>query len=179
MLSSVPGIPPARAGLSSSFTVTRAYLRFPILQVTGSPLRSLAPTQCRHTRLPLAQTSSHLLPRSAGTLRTRPAPGRPATLAALPPAPVRVPAAHPPLTACFREPGRPPAAAMIVPSRDRGAALKPRLPPPACPYRRTAERPTLGRGLLEFGALMFPVHRRPLPSCDTGSCSFRYLRAHP
>lgn len=134
--------------------------------------------QCRHTRLPLAQTLSHLLPRSAGTLRTRPAPGRPATLAAVPLAPVRVPAAHPPLTACFREPGRPPAAAMIVLSRDRGAALKPRLIPPSCPYPRTSERPTLGGRLLEVGALLFPVNRRPLPSCDTGSCGFRYLRAH-
>lgn len=46
---------------------------------------------------------------------------------------VRVSAARPPLTACFREPGWPVAAAMMVLSRDGGAAPKPRpsiLPPP-------------------------------------------------
>lgn len=44
---------------------------------------------------------------------------------------VRVPAARPPLTACFREPGWPAAAAMMAPSRDGGAAPKPLLP--SCP----------------------------------------------
>lgn len=46
---------------------------------------------------------------------------------------VRVPAPRPPLTACFREPGWPVAAAMMAPSRDGGTAPKPRpsiLPPP-------------------------------------------------
>lgn len=121
-------LPPC-VGLSSCFMVTRVHLRFPILQVTVTPLRPLAPAQSHHARPRLAQTLSHLLPRSAGTLRTRPAPGRPAALAA--PAPARVPAARPPLTACFREPCRPPAAAMMVLSRDGGAAIKPRPSPPS------------------------------------------------
>lgn len=66
---------------------------------------------------PLARRPDPVSPAapSAGTLRTRPAPGRRAALPALPPAPARVPAARPPLTACFREPGRPLAAAMIGP----------------------------------------------------------------
>lgn len=133
--SSVPGIPPTRAGLSSCFRVMRVHLRCPLLQVTGAPLRPLAPAQRCHIRLHLAQTPSHLLSRSAGTPRTRPAPGRPATLPAVAAAPARVPAALPPLTACFREPGRPLAAAMMASSRDGGAAPKPRPVRPPSPTR--------------------------------------------
>lgn len=54
--SAVAGIPPARAGLSSCFRVTRVHLRFPILQVTGTLLRPLAPAQRRHNGSRLAQT---------------------------------------------------------------------------------------------------------------------------
>lgn len=79
-------------------------------------MRPLVPAQRRHIRSRLAQTTFHLLPRSAGTLRTRPAPGRLPALPALPALPpARVPPARPPLTACFREPGSPLAAAMMGP----------------------------------------------------------------
>ena len=109
---------------------------------SGHPrLRPLAPAT--HARA-LPRPWSHLLPRSAGTLRARPAPGRPAALPALPPAlaPARVPPARPPLTACFREPGRPLAAAMMAPSRDGGAAFKPR--PCSASSRDSATPPNAG-----------------------------------
>lgn len=60
----------------------------------------------------------------------------------------RVPAARPPLTACFREPGWLVAAAMIASSRDGGAARKPR--PIAAP--RPGAEETVGQGMLERGA---------------------------
>lgn len=139
---SVPAISPARAGPLPRLQGHASRISPPPGRRPPGP--PLAHAQRCHTRSHLAQTPSHLLPRSAGTLRTRPAPGRPAALPALPPAPARAPAARPPLAASFREPGRPLAAAMMVPSRDEGAPLKPR-PRPAPSPRRSAE---LSCGLL-------------------------------
>ena len=120
-------LPPARASRVASGH-TRASQISPSFGSGHPHLRPLAPLAAATHARALLRPWSHLLPRSAGTLRTRPAPGRPAALPALPPAlaPARVPPARPPLTACFREPGRPLAAAMMAPSRDRGAAFKPR-----------------------------------------------------
>lgn len=131
---SVPAISPARAGPLPRLQGHASRISPP--PGRRPPGRPLAHAQRCHTRSHLAQTPSHLLPRSAGTLRTRPAPGRPAALPALPPAPARAPAARPPLAASFREPGRPLAAAMMVPSRDGARPEAPPLSPAPKPRPR-------------------------------------------
>lgn len=70
------------------FAVTRTHSRFPDSGSRLTPLRPLASAERPLTRSRLAWPPSHLLPRSAGTLRTRPAPGRRAALPALAPAPL-------------------------------------------------------------------------------------------
>lgn len=118
-------LPPARISRVAS-GVTRAHLRFPSSSLSllfPAPGAPWPPPRARPH--PLARTApripSHLLSRSSGTLRPRPAPGRPAARPALTPARLRAPAALPPLTACFREPGRALASAMMAPSRDGDA----------------------------------------------------------
>lgn len=114
------------------FAVTRAHRRFPGY---GSRLTLLAPPSLsRASPHPLAPRPAPISPAAPvcrdapDTSGSRP-PGRPPRTGS---GSARVPAARPPLTACFREPGWLVAAAMIAPSRDgaRQEATPPRGAPP-------------------------------------------------
>lgn len=85
----------------------------------------------------------------------------------------RVPAARPPLTARFREPGRPPAAAMLGSSRDVGAPPRPRPRPAFRPQPGAALREPRwerGRGLREVAVAAAPGAVSPPARLVTRAC---------
>lgn len=124
-------LPPARASPSAS--QSRACMAGSpdsgSREPPAPPSPSLASPHPLALRPALVSPAAPVCGDAPDTSGSRP-PGRPPRTGS---GSVRVSAARPPLTACFREPGWPVAAAMMVLSRDGGAAPKPRpsiLPPP-------------------------------------------------